>query len=443
MLQRWEYFRKVSMCLLLEKIIYLAPHTQNVSSMNRIKSLRPVLAFALTLILALGLSCSNSSNSNSSKTLSGLYPDTLKLADAKMKAYVDEGKLPGISVLVIKDGKIVHRNTFGYAHLGEQRTLEEETIFRIYSMSKPITAAALMMLYDEGKFQLDDPVAGFIPEFEQTRVWADGKEVDQEEAFTIRHLLTHTAGFCYGSAVSHVDSLYKQLRPQGVWGDSTLEEMIKLLATIPLKNQPGSKYEYSVSIDVAGYLVEVLSGKPFDKFLETRLFDPLGMEDTGFEVPEEDQDRLAMIYTMNKEAGELTAVENLTKGVMQKVSLFSGGGGLVSTLDDYGKFGQMLLNGGELNGVRVLKESTVKMIMSNQIPSTASFRDGFGYGLGGYLNYSTGEYGWSGMASTDFVADPKNNMVVLAFSQYIPFMGIPFATEYREMVRKALVEPKK
>jgi CubicO group peptidase (beta-lactamase class C family) len=402
--------------------------------MRRLKSVQIPLAVILSLILAISFSCNNSS-----KTVAGLSVDTLNLADAKMKAYVDEGKLPGISTLILKDGLKVHQRTFGYANIEEQRALEEDAIFRIYSMSKPITTAALMMLYDEGMFQLDDPVALYIPEFKETTVWVDGEEVPQQEPFTIRHLLTHTAGFCYGWDVSHVDSLYAQATPEGLWGIGTIEEAVKLLATIPLKNQPGTKYEYSVSLDVAGYLVEVLSGMPFDAFLQTRLFDPLGMKDTGFDVPEEDFNRLAMIYTKDQATGKLTPVEGLTNGVKQKVTLFSGGGGLVSTIDDYGRFGQMLLNGGELDGVRVLKESTVHLIMSAQMPPDVSYEDGFRYGLGGQVNQSTGEYSWSGMASTDFVADPENNMVVLAFTQYIPFMEVPFAAEYRKMVRKALV----
>ncbi len=403
--------------------------------MKRIKSVQLPLAVILSLILSISFSCNNPS-----KTVAGLSVDTLNLADAKMQSYVDERKLPCVSVLVIKDGQIVHQRTFGLASIEEERALEEDAIFRIYSMSKPITAAALMILYDEGKFQLDDPVAGYIPVFENTKVWVDGEEVDQQEAFTIRHLLTHTAGFCYGWDSSHVDSLYNQVSPEGLWGIGTLEEVMILLAPIPLKNQPGSKWEYSVSIDVAGYLVEVLSGVPFDEFLQTRMFDPLGMEDTGFEVPEEDFGRLAMIYTKDQETGELTPVEDLTNGVKQKVTLFSGGGGLVSTIGDYGRFGQMLLNGGELNGVRILQESTVKLIMSDQMPTTTTYQEGVGYGLGGSVTVETGEYSWGGMASTDFVADPENNMVVLAFTQYIPFMGVPFAAEYKELIRKALVE---
>jgi len=401
--------------------------------MKKNKSLQMPLLVVLVLILTISFSCNNAS-----ETLSGLSIDTLNLADAKMQSYVDDGKLSGISVLIIKDGETVHQRTFGLAHLAEERILEEDAIFRIYSMSKPITAAALMMLYDEGKFQLDDPVATYIPEFEETKVWVDGEAVPQQEALTIRHLLTHTAGFCYGWDVSHVDSLYAQASPGGLWGLGTIEKAVKTLANIPLKNQPGSKYEYSVSIDVAGYLVEVLSGLPFDEFLQARLFDPLGMNDTGFDVPEEDFGRLAMIYTNTPESEELTPVEGLTNGVMQKVTLFSGGGGLVSTIGDYGKFGQMLLNGGELNGTRVLEEATVKLIMSDQMPSTATFGEGMGYGLGGSVDLLTSEYSWGGMASTLFVADPVNNMVILAFTQYIPFMGVPFASEYHALVRKAL-----
>jgi len=403
--------------------------------MKLIKALQLPATLFLSLILVSVFSCNSSE-----ETVAGLSIDTLSKADSMMQALVDEGKLPCISTMILKEGELVHRRTIGLANIEENRALEEETIFRIYSMSKPITAAALMILYDDGKFQLDDPVAGYIPEFQETKVWVDGEAVAQEEAFTIRHLLTHTAGFCYGWDVSHVDSLYAQASPAGLWGLETLEEAVKLLAGIPLKNQPGTKFEYSVSIDVAGYLVEVLSGMPFDEFLQTKLFDPLGMKDTGFDVPLEDQDRLAMIYTKNKESGELTPMEELTNGVKRKVTLFSGGGGLVSTLSDYGRFGQMLLNGGELDGVRILEESTVKMIMSEQMPSHITYQEGFRYGLGGHVNQTTGEYGWSGMASTDFIADPKNNMVLLSFTQYIPFMEVPFAAEYHKMVRKAILK---
>jgi len=402
---------------------------------NRHVKLLPAAA-ALLLLMALSLSCNHAST-----TVAGLSVDTLDLADLRMQAHVDEGRLPCVATLVIKDGLTVRQRVHGMANLQEERELAENALFRIYSMSKPITAAALMILFDEGKFQLDDPVAGYIPAFENTGVYVDGEVVGQQQPFTVRHLLTHTAGFCYGwDPDSHVDSLYNQITPTGIRGGGNLAGMIELLATIPLKNQPGSKYEYSVSLDVAGYLVEVLSGMPFDEFLQTRLFDPLGMDDTGFDVPEEDFQRLAMIYTPDQQTGALTPVEEMTNAVKQKVTLFSGGGGLVSTIGDYGRFAQMLLNGGELDGVRVLEESTVKLIMSDQMPATAIFEEGFGYGLGGSVEMETGAYSWTGAASTSFVALPENNMVILAFTQYVPHMGVPFASEYKELVRNAIVE---
>lgn len=402
--------------------------------MTIVRSVRLSLTAILTLILALTFSCKTSSQNQAN-----LSSEALELADGKMKAYVDKGKLPCMSLLVIKNGEKVHQSTFGYANIEEERPLNEETILRIYSMSKPITAAALMILYDEGKFQLDDPVANYIPEFKNTTVWEDGKEVAQEENFTIRHLLTHTAGFCYGWGESHVDSLYNLGYQGGIWATKSLADMIKVVSTFPLKNQPGSRWEYSISLDVAGYLVEVLSGKSLDEFMQTRIFDPLEMKDTGFEVPEQDYDRVAMIYSEGKKKGKLTPVTGLTKGVLKKVTLFSGGGGLVSTIGDYGLFVQMLLNGGELNGVRVLKESTVKLIMSDQMPAGTPLWDGFGHGLGGIVNTETGEYSWSGMAATYFVVDPENNMVVLSFTQYVPNTEYKFAEKYQKMVGEALL----
>ena len=395
-----------------------------------------VSASAGVLALMLTVSLPNCNNPGS---VSGLSVDSLNLARDKMKAYVDNGELPCVATLVMKDGKIVRQFTYGMADIEEGRALTENSIFRIYSMSKPVTAAALMILYDEGKFQLDDPVAMYIPAFKDTKVYVDGKVVDQQEPFTIRHLLTHTAGFTYGwEQGSYVDSLYRTLRTGGIWGTATLEEMINAVATIPLKHQPGTTYEYSISIDVAGYLAEMLSGMPFDKFLQDRLFDPLGMDDTGFGVPEKDFDRLTMIYTQNKDSGKLTPVPDMTNGVKQKVTLFSGGGGMVSTISDYSKFGQMLLNGGKLKGVRILQESTVKLIMSDQMPEAVPY-DG-GYGLGGYVNLKDGSYGWSGAASTDFVVNPSNNMMILSFTQYVPFMGIPFADQYKRMVWNAVLK---
>jgi CubicO group peptidase (beta-lactamase class C family) len=398
----------------------------------------PYLPVVATLAFLFTFSCTTKIPAGSG---AGLSADTLALAVQKMQSYIDSGKLSCISTLVIRDGEVADRHVYGYGNLGEERKLKEDAVFRIYSMSKPVTAAALMILYDEGKFQMDDPVAMYIPEFEDTQVWVDGRLVDQAEPVTIRHLLTHTAGLCYGwDPGSHVDSLYRSAWKGNMWKNGTLEDFVMRLARIPLKNQPGTKWEYSVSIDVAGYLVEVLSGLTFDEFLKHRLFGPLEMDDTGFQVPEEDFDRLAMIYTTDRETGELIPVDSLTRAVMEDVTLFSGGGGMVSTIEDYGKFGQMLLNGGVLDGVRVLEESTVKLIMSDQMPEGVTYQEGVGFGLAGGVNKTTGEYGWDGMASTSFTVDPAHHMVVLAFTQYIPYMGHPFARDFKALVRSAVPE---
>ena len=403
--------------------------------MKKLKSVFHPLFLISSFILVFSLGCNNVVESSH-----GLLLDTLELADQKMQAYVDDGKLSCVATLILKDGEVAHQAYFGHANIEEERAINENTIYRMYSMSKPITAATLMILFDEGKFQLDDPVEKYIPEFENVKVWVDGAEVEQDMPFTIRHLLTHTAGFTYGwDKSAYVDSLYTSEQKKPLWASASLKDMVMFLATVPLKNQPGSKYEYSVSIDVAGYLIEVLSGQTFDVFLEERMCGLLGMYDTGFEVPEEDHGRLAMIYTPDKESGELAPVEMMTNGVLKDVKLFSGGGGMVSTIGDYGKFGQMLLNGGELDGVRILEESTVKLITSNQMHPPAQF-EGIAYGLGGYVNEEEGRYGWSGAASTDFVLDMKNNMIVISLTQYIPFMGEPFKDEYNTLVLKALVD---
>jgi CubicO group peptidase (beta-lactamase class C family) len=228
----------------------------------------------------------------------GLNGDSLKLAETLMQKYVDEGKLAGISTMVIKNGQMVERANFGYADLETKKPVEDNTIFRIFSMTKPVTAVALMMLFEEGKFQLDDKISKFIPEFAGTMVY---KSVDKSftlekpvNEITVRHLLTHTSGISYGwEPKSYVDSLYRVAKVGG-W-DATIGEKVKALAGLPLNFQPGTEWKYGLSIDVAGYLVEVLSGMPLDIYMKTRIFDPLKMEDTGFFVLEEKLGRLAQI----------------------------------------------------------------------------------------------------------------------------------------------------
>lgn len=370
--------------------------------------------------------------------VAGLSGDSLQAAVEIVQQYVDNGKLAGVSFLVIRNNEAALRKNMGFANIQKNQKMEDNTIFRIFSMTKPITAVALMTLYDEGKFQIDDKVSDFIPEFATTMVYnSETKTLEpQNIPMTIRHLLTHTAGLTYGwDQKSYVDSLYRLTSAAAF--DGVLADKMKILAGIPLKNQPGTKYEYSISIDVAGYLVEVLSGMPFDKYLKTKIFGPLKMEDTGFYVPEEKHNRFAAVYTLKNDSLQEQPSNNMN--FKTPATLFSGGGGLVSTIDDYSKFAQMLLNGGEFGGARILKESTVEMIMSNQLPAGVNYENGGSYGLGGSVNPEKGHYGWSGAASTHFVVDKKNKMVIISFTQYMPF-NIEYALRFAEKVENAVIQ---
>jgi len=381
---------------------------------------------------------------NTQKTVTpedvGLSSEKLELAGAKMQGYIDDGKLAGISALVYKNGEIVYRENFGVADLTTNEFLGDSTIFRIFSMTKPVTAAALMTLYDEGKFKLDDKVSKFLPEFEGAKVYnPETKTTEpQENEMTIRHLLTHTSGIPYGwDQTSYVDSLYR-VRGGSGW-DGVLGEKMKTIADIPLKHQPGTVWDYGLGIDLAGYLIEVLSGMPLDEFFQTRIFDPLNMDDTGFYVPQEKHQRLSALFAIGKDK-KITKNDGMMSEIFkQPVTLFSGGGGLVSTIDDYLKFCKMLLNGGELNGTRVLKESTVEMILTDQLPETATYRKNAGYGLAGSVNLTDGTYGWAGAASTKFWIDPKNEMIVMAFAQLMPG-DYTFADEFKAAVDSALIQ---
>jgi CubicO group peptidase (beta-lactamase class C family) len=393
----------------------------------------------LMCIILLQVSCTTKSKPGLAEN-AGLSGDSLNVAVTLMQQYVDSGKLAGISAMVIRNNQTVLKKNFGFADIQNKIPVGDSTIFRIFSMTKPITAVALMTLYDEGKFKLDDKVSDFIPEFAETKVYnAETKTLEpQNTPMTIRHLLTHTSGLTYGwDQKSYVDSLYRATGAAGK--DGTIGEGVKILANLPLKHQPGTKYEYSLSIDVAGYLVEVLSGIPLDIYMKTKIFDPLKMEDTGFFVPEDKHTRFSLLYNLG-ENGKLKGPDDPVGDKFRKpTTLFSGGGGLVSTIGDYARFAQMLLNGGELDGVRILKDSTVQMIMSNQLPQGVNYENGGGYGLGGSVNAENGQYGWSGAASTHFVIDRKNNMVIIAFTQLMPF-NIEYALRFVSKVENAIIK---
>jgi CubicO group peptidase (beta-lactamase class C family) len=388
----------------------------------------------LMCIILLQVSCVNKSVTPDSVGLSG---DTLRLATKKMQEYIDNGKLAGISVLVHKNEETVYRENFGYANLNEKKPMSDSTIFRIFSMTKPITAVALMTLFDEGKFQLDDKVSKYIPEFKGAMVYnAETKTLEpQIEEMSIRHLLTHTSGLTYGwDQKAYVDSLYRATGASG-W-DGTIGEKVKILARLPLKHQPGTQWEYGLSIDVAGYLVEVLSGLPLDVYMKTKIFDPLKMDDTGFFVPEEKQNRFSGLNSIKSDS-LIEATGGMSDAFKKPVTLFSGGGGLVSTLNDYLTFCKMLLNNGELDGVRIISESTAKLIMTNQLPDGIIYAENKGYGLAGEVNPETGVYGWAGAASTKFWIDPRNKMIVIFGTQLMP-ANFSYADQFYKIVNSAV-----
>ncbi|RKU18908.1 serine hydrolase [Candidatus Poribacteria bacterium] len=284
-----------------------------------------------------------------------------------LQGYVDKENLPGFLTVVAKRGKIVHFETVGMRDIENKKPIASDTIFRIYSMSKPITSVAVMMLYEEGHFQLGTPVSKFIPEFENMKVYNEDQTeiLDAEEEVTIKHLLMHTAGFTYGWGNKPVDERYKELKIFETVMDLTpsekLAKMVEKLGTIPLVHEPGEKWTYGVSTDVLGYLVEVVSKMPFEQFLQTRLFGPLGMVDTAFSVPLEKRDRFAALYSFAKDSG-LERVGKKADADGEFTFFPSGGGGLVSTAADYMRFSQMLLNGGELDGARILAKETVELM---------------------------------------------------------------------------------
>ncbi len=356
-----------------------------------------------------------------------------------MQNYVDDGRIPGFLTVVARHGKIVHFETIGRRDVEKNKPVEPNTIFRIYSMSKPITSVAVMMLYEEGHFQLGTPVSRFIPEFENMKVYnADQTEIlDAEEEVTIKHLLMHTAGLTYGWGDKPVDERYKELKifEKG----STLADMMKKLGDIPLVHEPGERWTYGVSTDVLGYLVEVVSEMPFEEFLQTRLFGPLGMVDTAFSVPPEKVGRFAALYRPNKENG-LERVENAPLA-NNEISFFpSGGGGLVSTAADYMRFCQMLLNGGALDGVRILGKKTVELM---RYPH---HDDWFGLGFAVVTDKeppdileSVGNFSWGGAAATTFWIDPEEELIGLLMTQLLsnPY---PFHQQFKVLTYQALTE---
>ncbi len=353
---------------------------------------------------------------------------TEKLARVKpvVQALVDNEKIAGASIIVARKGKIALFETFGMMDQKAKKPMQPNTIFRIYSMTKPITSVAVMMLYEQGKLKLDDPISKYIPEFKGLKVYAEsGKHDDQVNQMSIRDLLRHTSGFTYGYfGDTAVDKMY--MAKSVLKRESSLQDMINKLSEIPLLNQPRTKWHYGVSTDVLGYLVQKISGQSLDEFFKKRIFEPLDMKDTAFYVPKEKVNRFAACYGPRQNGG-LKVVDDPAKSqYLAQPLLFSGGGGLVSTARDYLRFCQMLLNKGQLDGRRLLSSETVEMMTINQLPDSVKRGENGGFGLGFSVRlsdgkYPKGEYGWGGAASTHFWISPRDELIVIALSQYMPF----------------------
>ena len=388
----------------------------------------------------------------------GMAADRLARLTALSQRYVDEGKLAGVVSLVARDGKIVHFESVGQRGANDAAPLAKDALFRIYSMTKPITAVAAMMLYEEGKFQLSDPVTKFVPELEGLNVLVDGEEVPAKETMTMLHLLTHTTGLSYGfNPQDPVDQKYREKQPLA---GKDLDEFAARLGELPLKFEPGARWHYSVAVDVTGLVVQRLSGQSFDVFLKERLFEPLGMDDTFFNVPPEKMDRFLPNHYWNAEEEQLVEMGEPAFASYRDTEMYSGGGGLVSTTMDYLRFAEMVRRGGELDGVRLLSPKTVEFMTANHLSAAiegggsgeqpfGSEARGFGFGLGwgvvtdpiaARVLGSAGEYNWGGAAGTLFWIDPVEEMVVIGMIQ---LMGSPWPlrAEMKVLANQAIVEP--
>ncbi len=439
------------------------------------KRLSVLLLSVLLTLSAISLSPTTMATRASKADPVVVAPESVGLASARlaniravMSQHVTNKKMPGASGLILRHGKVAYQETWGSADLEAGTPMRMDTIHRIYSMTKPITSVALMMLYEEGKFQLNDPIAKFMPEFAKMTVGVEEKDpatgrinfytVPAKRMITVRDLLRHTAGFSYGVfGETAVDQAY---RKAGILSDLTLKDFAANLAKLPLQYEPGTRWHYSVSVDLQGRLVEVLSGKPFDQFLQERIFTPLGMVDTGFVVPASKKNRFARLYTPTKIGGVepialcatredcLAKFPNAASSMLEQIGMQSGGGGLVSTTYDYLRFCQMLLNKGTYEGNRLLSRKTVELMSSDNLGSIPGMSPGNGFGLGFAVSKapgeagmmgSPGEYNWGGAAGTKFWIDPQEDMIGIFMIQILP-NSVDYGSAFRVLAYQAVAD---
>jgi CubicO group peptidase (beta-lactamase class C family) len=387
----------------------------------------------------------------------GLLSDRLARIQPVMQGYIDRHEFAGVVTAVSRRGQVAHLAKVGWQEIESERPMSFDAIFRIYSMSKPITSAAVMMLCEQGQVRLGDPVSRYIPGFKNSRVMVPRNGCDYDlvparREMTVHDLFTHSSGLSYGfDQQSALDDLYRKALRQRLDKDSslTLADFVAILTELPLAFHPGTAFRYSFSIDVLGYIIQLTSGMPFEDFLQERVFAPLGMVDTAFWVPPEKADRLAAIYGPAEEGGLKPLDETITSRYLKPPHNPSGGGGLVSTVSDYLRFGQMLLNQGELDGTRLLGRKTVEWMLHNHLPEgiPANGDSANGFGLGGSVLLhpglshqpgSMGKFGWGGAANTQWWIDPAEEMQCLLMTQYMPAFTVPITDDFAQLAYQAL-----
>lgn len=403
-------------------------------------------------------------------------PEEVGLSSARLEnvtrlvhGYVSDGKFPGAITLVARRGKVVYVDTAGLSDVEASRPMTWDTIFRIYSMTKPIASVALMTLYEEGKFQLDDPASRFIPEFKGLKVLAGGT-ADQytvrepAREMTMRDLLMHTSGLVGGGNATPTGQLYQRAELRAPESGGTLASMVRKLGQLPLHCDPGSEWNYGISTDLVGYLCEVIGGISFDRFLDERIFAPLGMPDSGFRVPESKLSRFAANYRRGDTTEpSYVCIErpDANSVYARPRTYFSGAGGLVSTAADYARFCKMLANGGELDGARILSPRTLQFMRMNHLPGghdlaamgqprfTETTMEGIGFGLGfavlldpaaAQVLGTSGEYYWGGAASTAFFISPQEDLITIFLTQLMPSSSYPIRRELRATVYSCIID---
>ncbi|MCB1645099.1 MAG: beta-lactamase family protein [Pseudomonadales bacterium] len=384
------------------------------------------------------------------------------ITDHFNRNYIEPAKIAGCQILVGRRGHVAYYRNFGAMDLERDKPMADDTIFRIYSMSKPITSIALMQLYERGYFQLNDPVSRFIPAWTDHQVWISGEGAEMktkapDSPMTMRHVLSHSGGLTYGATAHPVDKMYRELKVSRGEGE-TLSSFVAKLAQVPLRYEPGEQWMYSLSTDVCGALVEIISGQPFDEYLQQHIFDPLGMTDTAFQVTADKKHRFAANYSRNKDKTLRLIDDPETSQYLSMPTFLSGGGGLTGTIADYYRFTEMLRRGGELDGQRIIGPRTIDLMRMNHLKDgqdltqlaigtfSETANTGVGFGLGFAMTLGqveaggmgNGDYYWGGAASTIFWVDEEEDLSVVFMTQLMPSATFNFRAQLKNIVYGAI-----